>query len=125
MEPLSDPIGKRKKFTVTVKLDGLLRCIVDHLAVMTALEVDFQHVLEFVVHIAIEIARKLLERIFTFHECLTSFQNLAQLLAKAQPCPEQAGFDGAFRQVQQFRCLLGGKPFHIAEEKNCPESDRQ
>lgn len=83
MEPLADPAGKRKELAVTIKFDGLLRCIVDHLAMMAALEMDFQHVLEFVIHVAIQVARKLLERIFTFHECLTSFQNLAQLLAKA------------------------------------------
>lgn len=96
MEPLADPVGKRKELAVTIKFDGLLRRVVDHLAVMAALEMDFQHLLEFVVHVAIQIARKLLERIFTFHECLTSFQNLAQLLAKAKTCPEQARFDGAF-----------------------------
>lgn len=69
MEPLADSVGKRKELAVTIKLDGLLRRIIDHLAVMAALEMDFQHVFEFVIHIAIEIARKLLERIFTFHEC--------------------------------------------------------
>ena len=83
MKPLADPLGKRKELAVTIKFDGLLRRIIDHLAMMAALEMDFQHVLEFVIHVAIQVARKLLERIFTFHECLTSFQNLAQLLAKA------------------------------------------
>ena len=77
MKPFAHLIGNRKELAVTVKFNGLLRRIIDDLAVMAALEMDFQHVLQFFVHIAIQIARKLLERIFTFHECLTSFENLA------------------------------------------------
>lgn len=77
MKPLTDPAGKRKDFAVTIKLDRFLRRIENNLAVMAALEMDFQHTPQFLIYVAIQIAGNLLERVFTIHECLTSFKDLA------------------------------------------------
>jgi hypothetical protein len=77
MQPLTHPVGKRKELAVTIKFDRLLCRIKDDLAVMTALKMDFQHALKFVVYFTVQIARNLLKCVFTIHECLTSFKNLA------------------------------------------------
>lgn len=77
MEPLTHIAGKRKELAVTIELDRFLRRIKDNLAVMAALEMDLQHALQFVVHVAVQIPRNLLECVFTIHECSTPFKNLA------------------------------------------------
>jgi hypothetical protein len=77
MEPLTHFAGKRKELAVTIEFDRFLRRIKDNLAVMAALEMDLQHALQFVVYVAVQIARNLLERVFTIHEYLTPFKNLA------------------------------------------------
>jgi hypothetical protein len=77
MEALTHLAGKRKELAVTIELDRFLRRIKDNLAMMATLEMDLQHALQFVVHVPVQIARNLLECVFTIHECSTPFKNLA------------------------------------------------
>ena len=77
MQPFTNSIRKRKDLAVAIKFDRLLRRIKDDLAVMAALEMDFEHALQFVVYVAVQIPRNLLECVLTIHECLTPFKDLA------------------------------------------------
>jgi hypothetical protein len=77
MQPVTDCMGEREEFSVAIKFDRLLRRIKNNLAVAATLEMNFQHLLQIIVHIAVQVARNLIECVFTIHECLTSFKNLA------------------------------------------------
>lgn len=77
MKAIADPVGKCKKLAVTIEFDRLLRGIEDYLAVMAALQMNLKHLSQLIVQIPIQIARNLLDCIFTIHEYLTSFKNLA------------------------------------------------
>ena len=93
MQPVTDCVWKREELAVAIKFNRLLRRIKDNLTMVAALEMHFQQAFQFIVHVAVQVIRNLIERVFTIHECLTSFKNLAQLLAKAKARPEQSGFD--------------------------------
>src|SRR5579875_4111534 len=121
MEALTNPAGKREELAVTVEFNGLLRGVENHLAVMATFQMSCQHLSQFIVQVSIQIARNLLECIFTVHECLTSFKELAQFFTEAQPGPEKAGLYRTLGQVENFRRLLSGKTFHVAEEKDLPK----
>ena len=77
MQPVTDCVWKREELAVAIKFNRLLCCIKDNLAVMATLEMNFQHAFQLIVHVDVQLTRKLLERIFTIHECLPSIKNLA------------------------------------------------
>ncbi len=122
MQTLTDSAWKRKQLAVTIEFNRLLCRVEDHLAVMATFQMNFQHLPQFIVQVSIQIARNLLDCIFTVHEYLTSFKDLAQFFTKAQARPEKAGLDRTFRQVENFRRFLGGETLHVAKEKDLPKS---
>ena len=77
MQTIPNGVGKRKEFTVAIEFDGLSRRIKNDLAVIATLKVKLQSPFQIVVQIPVQIAGNLLERVFTIHEYLTSFKDLA------------------------------------------------
>lgn len=77
MQALTDGIGERKQLTIAIKFDCLLRGIKNNLAVMATLEMKLQHAFQLFIHVPVQVACNLSDRVFAVHECLTSFKSLA------------------------------------------------
>lgn len=80
MQAVADGLRHGKKLSVTVKLDGLDRGIVHHLAVSAFTDVLVQDVLQFFRQIAIEVGRDLFKCFFAGQASL-SIEGFAQFLA--------------------------------------------
>ena len=55
MQALTDGIGEREQLAIAIKLNCLLRCIKNNLAMMATLEMNFQHAFQVIVHVPVQI----------------------------------------------------------------------